>query len=176
MRAAEYIENDKLPSPSPPGVSPRLLASRGDEDKDEDEDEEWGQDAQPRSPLFIPEGIDLTTDSGGDEAEERRTQREDLMLQLDGAQDKVPGIEMDEEAPPTERVSKRRRLDKNDGYDEETEDEDWLGKIGDAKGGPTRNADKARTSRGLDRDVLCVTQTVRRTRRDDPPVKRGTRD
>lgn len=94
LRAVEYIENDKLPSPSPPEISQRLSAPRDDED--EEEDEGWGQDAQARSPLFMPEEIDLKTQSDGGKAEAWRMQDEDMMLQLDGRQDEAGSIIVDE--------------------------------------------------------------------------------
>lgn len=169
LRATKYTENDKLLSPSLPGASQRLSAPRDDDD--EEGDEGWGQDAQVRSPLFMPEDIDLNTQSDGGEAEAWRAQGEDIMLQMDGAQDKVAGIDVDEEEASTRRVP-NSRLDMDDGYDEETEYEDWPRKISGAESRSSRAADEARTSRDLDRDFLRATQKGWKVWRSGAP---GTR-
>lgn len=151
LRAADYIENDKLPSPSPPRISQSFSAPRDDEI--EEEDEGWGQDAQARSPLFTPEDIDLKTQSEGGEAETWHTQGEDVMLQLDGAQDKAAGMDLEKDRTPTGRVSKRI-LNMDDGSDEETEYEDWR-RINGAETGPSRAAAETRITGGLDRQPAC---------------------
>lgn len=166
LHSIKYIENDKPLSPSPPGASQRLSAPRDDEN--EEGDEGWGQDAQVRSPLFMPEDIDLNTQSDGGEAEAWRTQGEDMMLQMDGAQDNVTGIDVDEEEASTRRVL-NSRMDMEDGYDEETEYEDWPRKIGGAESRSSRAADEARTSRDLNRDFLRATQKGRKVWRSEAP-------
>lgn len=143
------MESDRLPSPSPVGASQWLSAPR--DDKDEEEDGEWGQDAQARSPLFMPEDIDLNTQSDGGEAE-RRTQVECMVLRLDGAQDEVSDVDMDEEESSARRVP-NRRPDKDDEYGEETDYEDWPRKISGAASGLSREVDEAR-----DRDFRRATQ------------------
>lgn len=142
LRAADYIESDKLPSPSPPRATQRFSAPRDDEN--EEEDEGWGQDAQARSPLFTPEDIDL------------KTQSEDVMLQLDGAQDKAAGMDSDKDRTPTGRVS-NRILSMDDGSDEETEYEDWR-RIDGGETGPSRAAAETRITGGLDRHLQRATQ------------------
>lgn len=155
LRAADYIESDKLPSPSPPRATQRFSAPRDDEN--EEEDEGWGQDAQARSPLFTPEDIDLKTQSeGGGEAETWHTQGEDVMLQLDGAQDKAAGMDPDKDRTPTGRVS-NRILSMDDGSDEETEYEDWR-RIDGGETGPSRAAAETRITGGLDRHLQRATQ------------------
>ena len=119
--AAEHIENDMLLSPSRRGASKRLSVPRSDED--EGEDEEWGQDAESQSPLFMHEDVELKTQSDGGGAKAWRTRGDHMMLQLDGAQDKVEGIDVDNEV--TLARTPNRRQDMDDGYNEETECEDW---------------------------------------------------
>ena len=89
----------------------------------------------------MTEDIDLRTQSEGGEAEPWHTQREDMMLQLDGAQDSFTGIDVDEEETPTGRIPDRI-LDMKDESDEETEYEDWSRRIGDVESGPSREADE----------------------------------
>lgn len=84
------------------------------------------------------------------------------MLQMDGAQDEVAGMDVDDEETPARRMPNRRQ-DMDDGYNEETEYEDWQLKIGGPACGPSREADEAGTSRGLDRYFMRATQ--RRQRR-----------
>lgn len=88
----------------------------------------------------MTEDIDLRTQSEGG-AEPWHTQGEDMMLQLDGAQDIFTGIDVDEEETPAGRIP-NRRLDMKDESDEETEYEDWSQRIGDVESGPSREADK----------------------------------